>query len=76
MHLRASRAALPVGVFLLGLCMSGWFAWLLHREISIDAASQFHRLSGRTAAENESRFNKPLYSLKGAQGVFTTAAQR
>ena len=70
MRLRTFRSALPLGVFLLGLCMSGWFAWLLHSEIRIDAASQFHRLAGRTAAEIESRFNKPLYALKGAQGIF------
>ena len=73
MDLRVSRAALPIGVFLLGLCLSGSYAWLLHREISIDAASQFHRLSGRTATEIESRFNKPLYALKGVQGAFVAS---
>ena len=72
-YLLRPSTVLPAVVLLMGLTVSGAAALWQHRNISNDAHEEFQRLSSRTAAEVVARFNKAIYALNGARGLYAAS---
>ena len=65
--------ALPVAVFLLGLCLSAAAGLWQHRDINERAENEFQRRVERVSADISRRFLQPLYGLNGAKGMYAAS---
>ena len=67
------RLPLFAAVFLLGLGVSAFAAWQLHRNIENHALNDFQHQALRLEEEVGRRIRQPVYGLKGANGVYAAS---
>ena len=67
------RLVLFAAVFLLGLCVSAFAAWQLHRNIDNHARADFEHNALRLEEEVGRRIRQPVYGLRGANGVYAAS---
>ena len=69
-----SKVMLPVAVLLLGIGLSAAGAGWLASETHAKALTAFERNSDRACAELLRRFQRPIYGLNGAHGLYAASA--
>jgi PAS domain S-box-containing protein len=69
------RSALPLTVFLIGLCISAAAALWLLRENQAQSHSDFEVHVQRLVNDVVRRFRSPVYGLNGGRGVFAAVKQ-
>ena len=65
-----SGAALPVGVFLLGLCITAASSLWLREQTEQQAQLEFHRSVDRIADDIARRMLQPIYGMRGGAGGY------
>ena len=69
-YLWRSNVALPVCVFLVGLCLAAMCGLWLHHSLAVQTRAEFFRNVDQVAEEVSERFYQPVYGLKGVDGVY------
>ncbi len=70
-----SAAAVPIGLFLLGVGLAAAGGAWLHGAIHTKAEAEFARAAGRVSDDVAQRFRQSLYGLHGVRGLYAASGR-